>query len=71
MDFENIYAVSADFLIKNLADEMFRGAKLIGKIERFGLSKNAPTARAVSADIFGTIWISVKAFLNRIEDRKN
>ncbi len=33
MDFENIYAVSADFLIKNLADELFRGAKLIGKIE--------------------------------------
>jgi hypothetical protein len=33
MNVENNYAVSADFLIQNLAEEMFRGAKLIGKID--------------------------------------
>ncbi|CAN5798281.1 hypothetical protein BH20ACI4_BH20ACI4_01290 [soil metagenome] len=33
MDFKNNYAVAVNFLIKNLADELFRGAKMIGKID--------------------------------------
>jgi hypothetical protein len=32
MDLENINAMAADLLVKNLADELLRGAKLIGKI---------------------------------------
>ena len=56
MDYEITNAVSADFLLKTLANGMFRGAKLIGKISETVYRKKRQ-ARAVSANISGITLI--------------
>ena len=70
MDYEITYAVSAEFLIKTLANELFRGAKLIGKISDAVYRKKADGAGSVGEHFRHNLDF-VNAFLNGLNDRKN
>ena len=69
MDYEINYAVSAEFLIKTLANEMFRGAKLIGKISDAVYRKKADGAGSVGEHFRHNLDF-VNAFLNGLSGGK-
>lgn len=69
MNFENALPASADFLIKSLADEMFRGAKLIGKIEDSVYQKRMDGAGSIGGHFRHNLDF-VNAFLNGLKTGK-
>lgn len=69
MDFENTNAVSANFLIKSLANELFRGAKLIGKIDDAIYRKETNGTGGIGSHFRHNLDF-VNAFLNGLEAEK-
>jgi hypothetical protein len=63
MDFENSCSAAADCLVKNLANEMFRGAKLIGKISDEIYRKKTNCTGGIGGHFRHNLDF-VKAFLN-------
>lgn len=69
MDFENSYPTSADILVKSLADEMFRGAKLIGKISDESYRKKTDGAGGIG-EHFRHNMDFLNAFINGLKSGK-
>ncbi|HEX8288857.1 MAG TPA: hypothetical protein VF556_12725 [Pyrinomonadaceae bacterium] len=66
---ENIYAVSADLTVESLAAELFRGAKLIGKIEDKFYRQKANGTGSIGGHFRHNLDF-INAFLNGIQKGK-